>query len=88
MRRPAGAACSGCARPRDSRGEDGPDLAEVDRGRSLKRDGAPPVTVIAIDELDAVGQLAGLDWQMEATLRSIRMIGSHLYMMLGYRSKS
>jgi hypothetical protein len=38
---------------------DGLDLAEVDHGRILKRDGVPPVTVIAICELDAVGQLAG-----------------------------
>jgi hypothetical protein len=38
----------------------GPNLAEVDRCRGLKSDGVTTITVVGVDELDAVGQIAGL----------------------------
>jgi hypothetical protein len=66
----------------------GPDPVEIDRPRTLKRDCVPQPTVIGIDKLDAVGQFAGLDRQMEVTIRSIRVIGWHASMMLDGGSKS
>ena len=60
MRRPAGAACSGCARPRDSRGRES-------YGSALEINDTAPVALVGAHELDALRQIHGRYGRMRAS---------------------
>jgi hypothetical protein len=69
--------CKSFAPPVCRRLSEGPRLPEVDRSRFIEGDCSAAVTVIQVDELQAVRQLAMNDRRMTAELRGVQLIRYH-----------